>query len=215
MMRVLPCIAVALLAGCANPVGGCRNSADVDVMLETELGAIEVTVYASQAPASAQAFLRLVDDGSFTRHGSFYRTVRGAQNDHGRPNIDVIQGGWADAPKSLPGVAHESTFQTGLRHQNGALSLARGALGSANGAEFFICIGAQPALDMGGGRDPFHDGQGFAAFGRVIRGMSIVRAIHALPTGSGGDPYVRGQMLDPPVRILKAYRVSRFGSFSD
>jgi peptidyl-prolyl cis-trans isomerase A (cyclophilin A) len=173
--------------------------------LETELGNIEMMLETDRAPLSASAFLKLVDEGTFTRHGTFYRTVRKNENDHGRPEIDVVQGGWQDAPDTLVKINHESTEQTGLQHLDGAVSLARGGLNTATGAAFFICIGAQPALDAGGGRN--QDGQGFAAFGRVTRGMDTVRKIHQRPTSaSSGDPYTAGQMLDPPVRILKVYR---------
>jgi peptidyl-prolyl cis-trans isomerase A (cyclophilin A) len=62
---------------------------------------------------------------------------------------------------------------------------------------FFICVGDQPELDFGGRRNP--DGQGFAAFGRVVAGMVLVREIHDMPAD--------GQMLDPPLRIQRAVRV--------
>ena len=52
-------------------------------------------------------------------------------------------------------------------------------------------------MDFGGKRNA--DGQGFAAFGRVIDGMDVVRAIHAQPSD--------GQSLEPPVAIVRAWRV--------
>jgi peptidyl-prolyl cis-trans isomerase A (cyclophilin A) len=180
----------------------------VDVLLETNMGNIEITVNTYRAPLSARAFLALVDDGSFTQHGSFYRIVRRNENDHGHPTIDVIQGGLVDPSKSLVGIVHEPTGKTGLRHMDGTVSLARGALGTASGAGFFICVGDQPALDEGGGRDPFGDGQGFAAFGRVTKGMETVRRIHQLRTSSfATSPYQSGQIVDPPVRIFRCKRV--------
>jgi peptidyl-prolyl cis-trans isomerase A (cyclophilin A) len=63
-------------------------------------------------------------------------------------------------------------------------------------SSFFICIGDQPELDFGGGRNP--DGQGFAVFGRVTRGMDVVRKIQ----GSASQ----GQRLAPPIRIRSARR---------
>ncbi len=174
------------------------------VALETDLGRIELEVHTEPAPRSARAFLAFVDDGSFTRFGRFYRTVRKHQNDNGSPTIDVVEGGWQDPPQPLPGIEHESTRLTGVRHLDGVVSLGRRALGTATGAQFFICIGDQPALDAGGSRHS--DGQGFAAFGRVTAGMDVVRRIHQLPTSSvAGHPYVRGQLLDPPIRISSAH----------
>jgi peptidyl-prolyl cis-trans isomerase A (cyclophilin A) len=210
-MKAWMAMSALLVAGCgvATSTTSVKDATDVDVVLETSAGNIELAIYADKAPASAHAFLALVDDGALTEHGTFYRTVRKNENDHGKPTIDAIEGGLQDPPKSLPGIKHETTRETGLRHLDGTISLARGAIGSATGAEFFICIGDQPALDLGGGRDPFGDGQGFAAFGRVTKGMEIVRKIHQQKSGgSANNPYLSGQMLDPPVRILKAFRKS-------
>lgn len=177
----------------------------VGVVLETQVGVIEILLYPSKAPASSSAFLRFVDDGSFEASGSFYRTVRARDNDRGSPSIDVIQGGVTNPPPDLVKVEHEATSKTGLRHLDGTISLARGPIGSATGAAFFICIGDQPALDAGGGR--VRDGEGFAAFGIVTQGMETARAIHQRSTTElATEEYRRGQMLDPVIRIIRASR---------
>ena len=104
-------------------------------------------------------------------------------------------------------VSHESTQQTGLKHSDGTLSLARTEVGSASGAAFFICIGENPSLDYGGKRNA--DGQGFAAFGKVTRGMEVVKQINALrETQDVGNPYLANQVLAKPMAIEKAYRVA-------
>lgn len=177
----------------------------VQVVLETEQGVIEIEVDIDQAPLSAGSFLAHIDQGLIAT-GGFYRTVY-PENDNGSPKISVIQGGLLSEGSGLPPVAHETTRQTGIMHKDGVISLARGDVGTGSGSAFFICIGDQPALDMGGGRAVSGDGQGFAAFGRVLSGMDVVRRIHRLKTKSGGeDAYTAGQIIDPPVRILKAYR---------
>ena len=89
----------------------------------------------------------------------------------------------------------ERTRDTGLKHLDGTLTMARDGPDTAQ-ESFAICIGDQPDLDFGGRRNP--DGQGFAAFGRVIRGMEVVRQIHALPA--------EGQQLTPPLKIQNAFR---------
>ena len=173
--------------------------------METSLGSFVVLIRADRAPVTSRAFLALVDDGSFTRHGAFYRTVRKDENDHGHPKIDVIQGGVQQLPASLRRIEHETTDNTGLRHVNGAVSLARGALGSATGAAFFICIGDQPALDAGGDRNG--DRQGFAAFGRVIAGMDTVHLIHQSRTrDAAADGPMQGQILEPNIRMARVVR---------
>jgi len=200
-------LCAALVAGCSSMAPGGKPPALIDVELQTTAGDIDIEVFADKAPASAHAFLALVDDGTLTRYGTFYRAVRKDENDHGNPKIDVIEGGWQNPPTKLPAARHESTRETGLHHLDGTVSLGRSGPEGGAGDDFFICIGDQPSLDIGGGRDPFGDGQGFAAFGRVIKGMEVVRKIHRMPTtGPSSDPYLAGQILDPPVRILKAFR---------
>jgi peptidyl-prolyl cis-trans isomerase A (cyclophilin A) len=85
---------------------------------------------------------------------------------------------------TIPGIEHETTKQTGLTHQSGTISLARLAPGTGN-TEFFICIGDQSPLDAG--RRGTEDGQGYAAFGKVFKGMPIVRKIQGQK--SHGDKF--------------------------
>lgn len=204
-VRGLFSLALLVVLWAVRAVAGDVRAEPVIVTLETTAGAIDVAVFVDQAPQSAADFLRYVDaklyDGT-----RFYRTVR-LDNDHGTPTIEVIQGGLADAAPWLPPVAHETTRDTGITHTDGTLSLARGAPGTGTAAAFFICLGNQPALDFGGTRNP--DGQGFAAFGRVVRGMDVVRKIHALPaTAPSNSEYMAGQILTEPVAIRRAYRES-------
>ena len=92
--------------------------------------------------------------------------------------------------QALPPIAHEITEVTGILHKDAIVSMARMGPGTA-ATDFFICIGDQPELDYGGKRNP--DGQGFAAFGKVLEGMDVVRAIHQQP--------VDKQRLAPPIPI--------------
>ena len=91
----------------------------------------------------------------------------------------------------LPPIPHETTQQTGLRHADGTLSMARNEPGTAS-SEFFICVGDQPELDFGGKRNP--DGAGFAAFGKVLAGLDVVRKIHQSPA--------REQAHEPSIAII-------------
>lgn len=181
------------------------NNPPISVVLETDMGVIEIEVYLDKAPRSSASFLAHVDAG-LLNNGGFYRTVY-PENDNGAPKISVIQGGMLPETKGLPAIPHETTGETGILHQDGVVSLARGTVGSGSGGTFFICIGDQPSLDMGGGRASSGDGQGFAAFARVTRGMDVVQKIHQSKTRTDRkDSYTAGQMIDPPVRILKASR---------
>jgi peptidyl-prolyl cis-trans isomerase A (cyclophilin A) len=191
-------LVAAVLALACGPV----QAAPVRVLMRTEAGRILIEVYPDAAPVTAGNFLAYVDQGLLAG-ASFYRTV-GPANDHNPARITVLQGGRNDAPGGLPPIAHETTATTKLRHTDGVISMARDAPGTAT-SEFFIGIGPNPALDFGGARNA--DGQGFAAFGKVISGMRVVRKIAAAPTrASADDPYLAGQLIAAPIRILGAER---------
>ena len=179
------------------------SAAAVRVEMAVAAGMIAIEVDVARAPLSSGDFLHYVDARRYDG-GVFSRVVRPG-NDHGRVPIAVVQGGARRGSGSFGTIAHESTHATGLAHLDGTVSLPRDAVGSASGAEFFICIGDQPALDFGGGRNA--DGQGFAAFGRVVSGMDLVRAIwHMDAGGPSPDAYTAGQMLLGPVPIIRARR---------
>jgi peptidyl-prolyl cis-trans isomerase A (cyclophilin A) len=172
------------------------NSKPVQVAMHTELGDIEIEVDTARAPVTAENFLRYVDRG-FYDGAAFYRTVTMQNQPQNKVKIEVVQGG---SPRreseDLPPIPLERTSKTGLKHVDGAISMARDQPDSAT-SEFFICIGDQPELDFGGKRNP--DGQGFAAFGHVVKGMEVVRKIQASPAN--------GQSLTPPIKIMSAKRL--------
>lgn len=194
--------AVALaVASCAKGMRETNDRGTETVLMTTSLGTIVVTVDVRRAPVSAGNFLEYVDRRLFD-DGQFYRSVH-PENDANPAKISVVQGGIVGSGKQLAPISHESTRQTGLRHLDGAISIARREPGTGTAGAFFICIGDQPQLDFGGKRNP--DGQGFAAFGRVIRGMDVIRAIWRQPT-AGTDGSVRAQMIVSPVKIQSVIR---------
>jgi peptidyl-prolyl cis-trans isomerase A (cyclophilin A) len=147
------------------------------VRIATPLGDIELAIDTVRAPVTGTNFLRYVD-GRFFHGGRFVRTVRDDNQPNDAVRIAVVQAviDRARAAEQFPAIPLERTSVTGLAHVDGAISMGRVGPDTAQ-SSFFICIGDQPALDFGGGRQP--DGQGFAAFGRVVRGMDVVRRIHA------------------------------------
>ncbi len=178
---------------------GADLPAKITVRIVTALGPIDVELDAAHAPQTVANFLRYVDAGRYNG-GRFHRTVRlHPDNQPGNAvKIEVIQGGVnpKSADDDWPAIALERTSVTGLKHLDGTISMARGGPDTAR-SDFFLCVGDQPALDFGGRRNP--DGQGFAAFGRVIKGLDIVRQIQSAPAD--------GQALTPPVRIEKIERL--------
>ncbi len=199
MLPMLYWLPLGLLLGLAHWPDRVLAAQDLPrVMIQTALGTMEVEVDTVRAPITAQNFLRYVDQGSY-RGGRFYRTVRGDNQRENRVKIEGIQGGLGSRrSKDFPPIPLERTSETGLSHRNGTISMARDGPDTAT-SDFFICIGDQPELDFGGKRKP--DGQGFAAFGRVIRGMEVVRLIQTARA--------RDQRLTPPIEILDVRRADR------
>jgi peptidyl-prolyl cis-trans isomerase A (cyclophilin A) len=167
------------------------------VLIKTELGNITVEIYEKDAPITAANFLKYVDSKLYDG-GTFYRVVTMDNQPNNDVKIEVIQGGlgFGESEKRFPPIEHETTEKTGIKHKDGVISMARSKPGSAS-SEIFICINDQPELDFGGKRNP--DSQGFAAFGKVIEGMDIVRKIQIQPE--------EGQMLDPKIRIYSIERI--------
>jgi peptidyl-prolyl cis-trans isomerase A (cyclophilin A) len=171
MKKFIGIVLTTLLVSCNQP-----DYTNPHIMIYTSEGDIEVELFPSKAPKTVAAFLLYVDSGYYT-NSSFYRVVL-AEGFSPSANIGLIQGGiWQTNDKqhpTVPGIEHETTKQTGLSHTSGTISLARTEPGTAN-TEFFICIGDQTQFDYGNSNPA--DGQGFAAFGNVFSGMSVVRKI--------------------------------------
>ncbi len=197
---VLSALAAAPLA--AQPASPPRAEAPKDdlvrVALDTEMGRMVIAVDRGHAPITAKNFLRYVDakrlDGI-----NFYRAMRLWEG------TGLVQGGVRDGAKLFPPIAHEPTSQTGLRHEDGTISMARAEPGSAR-CDFFITVGKIDGFNAG---TKDGDGLGFAAFGRVVEGMDVVRKLLAAPTSptKGAELGMQGQLLEKPVKVVKATRL--------
>jgi peptidyl-prolyl cis-trans isomerase A (cyclophilin A) len=178
--------------------------APVRVVFETALGRIVMDVDVARAPISAQNFLKYVD-GGFYDGGMANRAVRPDNTVRHDVPIQVVQ--FQINPErrreQFDPSPLERTSVTGLTHVDGAISMARNGPDTAR-ASFSIMVGDQPSLDFGGARNA--DGQGFAVFGRVVEGADVVRAIHRSPTSASGRGAYRTETLDPPIRVIRAYR---------
>jgi len=169
---------------------------DVRLRIETEMGAIDAELYGTRAPITVCNFLRYLRAGLFDG-GQFVRTVR-PENQGDKPvKISVIQADIRDGGKAFAPIPMERTVTTTIHHVDGAISMPRGDPDTATSG-FFISVGDQPSLDFGGKRNP--DGQGFAAFGRVIRGMDAVKHIWAASAS--------GEKLTPPILISRVRLLS-------
>lgn len=189
-------ISSSATAGVGAPM--VQEAGTVRVIIETELGEIEVELNAGRAPLTVANFLRYVDAGAYDG-GRFHRSVRLDNQVRDDVLIEVVQAGANPEfrGRQFDPIPLERTRDTGLAHVDGTLSMARLGPDTAR-SDFFVCIGDQPELDYGGVRNA--DGQGFAAFGRVVRGMDVVRRIHRSDTDDR-------ERLTPPVSIVRLTRI--------
>jgi peptidyl-prolyl cis-trans isomerase A (cyclophilin A) len=190
----LPLIALLFLAAAPAPKG---EPPIVRVRLETSAGPIVLAIDIRHAPVTGKNFLAYVDDGRLDGT-SFYRAAR----KEGHPGIGFVQGGiGTDARRRLDILPLEPTSKTGLRHVDGAISMARYAATTSGSANFSLLSGPAPNLDA---RPGF---PGYAVFGRVAQGMDTVKRILAMPTAQGGDGAFKGQLLLKPIVITRAVRL--------
>lgn len=189
----------------AAPAGAQQTPAppqgDVVVRIETLLGSIDMVIDTKHAPITAANFLKYVDNHLYDG-GRFHRATRPDNYTPAPPNrppMEIIQAGINPAKRSegFGPIPLERTSVTGLKHVVGTVSMARAPQADTATSDFFICLDDQPSLDFGGKR--FDDAQGAAAFGHVLKGMDVVRRIQQQP--------VKGQNLDPPITIIRLFRV--------
>jgi peptidyl-prolyl cis-trans isomerase A (cyclophilin A) len=185
------------------------QSAEVLVRVETPLGNIDIAVDMQHAPITAANFLKYVDAG-FYDGGRFWRATRPdnyVPHLPDRPPFQIVQADIREdrAKDKFPPIPLERTTTTGLTHKTGTLSMPRGAEANSATSGFVICLEDTPSLDFGSKRYP--DGQGFAAFGRVVKGMDVVRRIQQQPTDEKGQSPMGRQSLAPPVPITRIVRI--------
>jgi peptidyl-prolyl cis-trans isomerase A (cyclophilin A) len=198
-----------LMALAARAVAQAPPEGEVLVRIETALGNIDVAIDTRHAPVTAANFLKYVD-GKFYDGGRFHRATRPdnytpAPPD--KPAMEIVQGGINPERRreGFDPIPLERTSVTGLKHVAGTISMARAAAADTARSDFFICLDDQPSLDFGGKR--FDDGQGGAAFGRVVKGMDVVRRIQQQPTNTKAETPMGKQSLLPPVTITRMSRI--------
>lgn len=193
MFRLFLFLTLVVFISCSHPIY--KNP---HVLLNTDYGEVEVELYPDKAPKTVAAFLLYVDSGYY-KNSSFYRVLTN-ENVPSEYNSGLVQGGIfktnSNLLTKLPGIEHESTKQTGLSHVSGAISLARTTPGTAS-TEFFICVGDQPQFDSNGSAGM--DSLGFATFGKVFKGMDVVRKIQNNPS--------HGESFDRDVKITSIERL--------
>jgi peptidyl-prolyl cis-trans isomerase A (cyclophilin A) len=200
----------ALVLGAAAIAGALQaKTDDLRVRIETPLGNIDVAVDAAHAPITAANFLKYVDAKLYDG-GRFHRATRPDNYEPQlpeRPPMQIIQAGINPARRAdgFPAIPLERTTATGLKHVAGTISMARTTAADSATSDFFICLDDEPSLDFGSKR--YEDGQGFAAFGRVVSGMDVVRRIQQQPVNKNADTASGRQSLLPPIPITHMARI--------
>ncbi len=171
------------------------SQTNINCVIKTSLGDIYVELYPEKAPITVNNFMKYVDNNLF-ENSSFFRTCTPENEADRKIKIEVIQGGDIAEEKLFDPIPIETTEKTGVVHKNGTISMARAEPNTAQ-SNFFICINDQAELDYNGKRNP--DGQGFAAFGKVTKGMNVVLQIQAQEN--------KGQMMPNPIVIYNIQRI--------
>jgi len=166
-----------LLAGLALltlTLAGTVLAANPKVNLQTNKGLIVIELYPDQAPQSVANFLAYVDAG-FYDGTIFHRVI---------PDFMIQGGGFtADLEKKETRAPIPNEADNGLKNERGTLAMARTNDPHSATAQFFINHKDNAFLDHSGKNTR---GWGYAVFGRVTEGMSVVDAIATTPTGAKG-----------------------------
>jgi len=209
IVRSIVCLLVTSLCFVGPVAAQDAKDGEVLVRMETAHGSIDIAVDVKRAPITAANFLKYVD-GKFYDGGRFHRATRPdnytpAPPD--KPAMTIIQGGINPERRreGFDPIPLERTSVTGLKHVVGTVSMARAAAADTARSDFFICLDDQPSLDFGGKR--FDDGQGGAAFARVVKGMDVVKKIQEQPTNLQAETAMGKQTLTPPVTITRMSRI--------
>jgi cyclophilin family peptidyl-prolyl cis-trans isomerase len=172
MKRLLATALVALLLA-ATAAAPARDP-NPRVRLVTSAGAIELELDAGKAPATVQNFLAYVDSG-FYNGTIFHRVI---------PRFMIQGGGLEPGMKEKPaGHPIQNEADNGLKNLAGTIAMARTMDPNSASAQFFINTADNPNLDH---RDKSVRGWGYAVFGKVTKGMEVVKKIEAAPTRSVG-----------------------------
>ena len=142
------------------------------VRVQTTMGSFVIELDPERAPLTVASFLEYVRAGHY--EGTiFHRVISNF----------VAQGGGYDAAyverPTREGVPNESG--NGLSNRRGTVGLARTGNPHSGTAQFYVNIGDNAMLD------PQSSRWGYAVFGRVVEGMTVIDDIGNVATGEGGE----------------------------
>lgn len=165
---------------------------DPVVVIETNMGLIEVQLNAKKAPISVENFLGYVDE-EFYDNTVFHRVIRGFMVQGGGYTTDYRQ------KKTFAPIKNEAT--NGLSNERGTIAMARSGVVDSATAQFFINTVNNRRLDH---QSRSQRGYGYAVFGKVISGMDVVDRIERTPTGA--CPHFPRDCPRTQIKIIKVRR---------
>ena len=187
----LLCIAVTTTAQAADKKPATANPM---ISITTTLGTIELELYPAKAPQTVKNFLQYVDKG-FYNGTVFHRVI---------PGFMIQGGGFEPGMRLKPtGLPINNEADNGLKNVIGTIAMARTNDPHSATAQFFINTADNPALDHKGKNS---QGWGYCVFGKVTRGIEVVKQIESVPTGQVG-PF--GDVPQRDVIITRIERVKK------
>lgn len=171
MKKLLPLLLMLFVAACNSEVSDApTSSTSPRVLMQTSMGDIVIELYPDKAPKSVANFLQYVDD-DFYNGTIFHRVIDGFMIQGGGFTPDMDQ-----KPTRAP-IMNEA--DNGLRNTIGTVAMARTMEPHSATSQFYINVAMNSSLDF---REKTPRGWGYAVFGRVIKGMEVVKAIKSVPT---------------------------------
>ena len=167
MNKRLALLLIILLALASTLPAACNSDNSPVAVLETSLGTIKFKLYDKKAPVTTANFIELAESG-FYDGLIFHRVLDNFVIQTGDP-LGTGMGGSAETILLEIGE--------GLTHIDGAVGMARSQDPNSASSQFYICDGPQHRLDGN-----------YAVFGRVMKGMEVVRAIASVETDKNDRP---------------------------
>lgn len=149
------------------------QEANPRVLMTTSMGELEIELYVKEAPITTKNFLAYVENGFY--EGTIFHRIAV------QPSRFVIQGGGftkdMEKKETLPPIKNES--DNGVKNEKYTLSMARTRDPDSATSQFFINLEDNANLDK-----EYPGSDGYAVFGKVVKGEEVVEKIQAVKTAS-------------------------------
>ncbi|MHB1142729.1 MAG: peptidylprolyl isomerase [Sulfuricaulis sp.] len=189
MKKLFALFALFLFSAAGLPAAAKGPADNPRVRMTTSLGVVELELDAQRAPGTVKNFMNYVERGYYNGM-IFHRVI---------PGFMIQGGGFVPGMREkTTGVPVKNEADNGLKNLAGTIAMARTSDPQSAAAQFFINTADNPSLDH---RDKTDRGWGYAVFGKVTKGMDVVKKIESVSTRTVG-PYQ-----DVPVKDVMIEKV--------